>query len=142
MQDVFVSAPLFWCGEIYKWVQLESQTQLLNFPLALLYCASRWRFIRGFYRDEIGKLIYHRTGLDGRWAGLFFRSFCQKEFEEHSLNLRIVQCNIFLSNKERHASWDAQSSSQTLEGNATVFIRCLSSITCIPGRISYTQCGW
>ena len=61
MQDVFVSAPLFWCGEIYKWVQLESQTQLLNFPLALLYCASRWRFIRGFYRDDFDDTISNQN---------------------------------------------------------------------------------
>lgn len=32
--------------------------------------------------------------------GFFARSFCQKEFEEHHLNPRIVQCNIS-SNKKK-----------------------------------------
>ena len=32
--------------------------------------------------------------------GFFARSFCQKEFEEHGLNLRIVQCNISFNKKK------------------------------------------
>jgi len=31
--------------------------------------------------------------------GFFTRSFCQKEFEEHGLNPRIVQCNISFNKK-------------------------------------------
>ena len=32
--------------------------------------------------------------------GFFARSFCQKEFEEHGLNLRTVQCNISFNKKK------------------------------------------
>lgn len=32
--------------------------------------------------------------------GFFARSFCQKEFEEHGLNPRIVQCNISYNKKK------------------------------------------
>jgi dTDP-4-dehydrorhamnose 3,5-epimerase len=32
--------------------------------------------------------------------GFFARSWCQKEFEAHRLNVRIAQCNISLNNKK------------------------------------------
>jgi len=32
--------------------------------------------------------------------GFFARSFCQKEFEEHGLNPRIIQCNISFNKKK------------------------------------------
>ena len=32
--------------------------------------------------------------------GFFARSFCQKEFEEHSLNFRIVQCSLSYNKKK------------------------------------------
>ena len=50
------------------------------------------------------------TPLDGAYIveieatederGSFARSWCQKEFEEHGLNSRIVQCNISLNKKK------------------------------------------
>jgi dTDP-4-dehydrorhamnose 3,5-epimerase len=49
-------------------------------------------------------MIFHETKLSGVFEirlepqfderGLFARSWCQKEFEEHGLNPRLVQCNV------------------------------------------------
>lgn len=48
--------------------------------------------LRGAYVIELEPLE------DGR--GFFARSFCQKEFEKHGLNPRIVQCNISFNKKK------------------------------------------
>ncbi len=49
-------------------------------------------------------MIFQQTKLPGAWViqierlederGFFARSWCQREFEEHGLNPRLVQCNI------------------------------------------------
>ena len=49
-------------------------------------------------------MIFTRLALDGAYLielkkiedhrGFFARTFCQREFEEHGLNPRLVQCNI------------------------------------------------
>src|SRR5258705_4001034 len=53
---------------------------------------------------EGGSLIFERTRLGGVYAidaelqedrrGFFAGTWCQKEFEDHGLNPRLVQCNI------------------------------------------------
>lgn len=55
-------------------------------------------------------MIFKETKLKGAYVieleplederGFFARSFCQKEFEEHGLNPRIVQCNISFNKKK------------------------------------------
>jgi len=55
-------------------------------------------------------MIFTETKLKGAYIielellederGFFARSFCQKEFEEHGLNPRIVQCNISYNKKK------------------------------------------
>jgi dTDP-4-dehydrorhamnose 3,5-epimerase len=55
-------------------------------------------------------MIFKETRLKGAYVieiepmkderGFFARSFCQKEFEEHGLNPRIVQCNISYNKKK------------------------------------------
>ena len=55
-------------------------------------------------------MIFKETKLKGAYIieleplederGFFARSFCQKEFEEHGLNPRIVQCNISYNKKK------------------------------------------
>lgn len=55
-------------------------------------------------------MIFRETKLKGAYIiglepsederGFFARSFCQKEFEEHGLNPRIVQCNISYNKKK------------------------------------------
>lgn len=55
-------------------------------------------------------MIFKETRLKGAYVieleqvpderGFFARSFCQKEFEEHGLNSRIVQCNISYNKKK------------------------------------------
>ena len=55
-------------------------------------------------------MIFRETKLKGAYIieleplederGFFARSFCQKEFEEHGLNLRIVQCNVSFNKKK------------------------------------------
>ena len=42
--------------------------------------------LKGAYLIELDKLQDER--------GFFARSFCQREFEEHGLNPRVVQCNV------------------------------------------------
>lgn len=42
--------------------------------------------LRGAYLIELEKLQDHR--------GFFARAFCQREFEEHGLDPRMVQCNV------------------------------------------------
>jgi dTDP-4-dehydrorhamnose 3,5-epimerase len=54
--------------------------------------------------DGVAQVIFRETKLKGAYIievksldderGFFARSFCQKEFERHGLNARIVQCNI------------------------------------------------
>jgi dTDP-4-dehydrorhamnose 3,5-epimerase len=54
-------------------------------------------------------MIFRETGLAGAFLvelepraddrGFFARSWCQKEFSEHGLNPRLVQCNISFSQK-------------------------------------------
>ena len=54
-------------------------------------------------------MIFKETKLKGAYIieleplederGFFARSFCQKEFEEHGLNFRIVQCNLSYNKK-------------------------------------------
>jgi len=48
--------------------------------------------LKGAYIIELESLADER--------GFFARSFCQKEFEEHSLNPRVVQCNISFNKKK------------------------------------------
>jgi len=48
--------------------------------------------LKGAYIIEI------ETAEDER--GFFARSFCQKEFEEHGLNFRIVQCSLSYNKKK------------------------------------------
>jgi dTDP-4-dehydrorhamnose 3,5-epimerase len=48
--------------------------------------------LKGAYIIEIEPLEDER--------GFFARSFCQKEFEEHSLNFSIVQCNLSYNKKK------------------------------------------
>jgi len=48
--------------------------------------------LRGAYIIELEPLEDER--------GIFARSFCQKEFDEHGLNIRIVQCNISYNKKK------------------------------------------
>jgi len=48
--------------------------------------------LRGAYIIELEPLEDER--------GFFARSFCQKEFEEHSLNFSIVQCNLSYNKKK------------------------------------------
>jgi len=48
--------------------------------------------LKGAYLIELERLEDER--------GFFARSFCQKEFEEHGLNPRIVQCNISFNKKK------------------------------------------
>ena len=55
-------------------------------------------------------MIFKETKLKGAYIieleplederGFFARSFCQKEFEEHGLNPRIVQCNVSFNKKK------------------------------------------
>lgn len=55
-------------------------------------------------------MIFKETKLKGTYVieleplederGFFARSFCQKEFEEHGLNPRVVQCNISYNRKK------------------------------------------
>jgi dTDP-4-dehydrorhamnose 3,5-epimerase len=55
-------------------------------------------------------MIFKETKLKGAFIieperlederGFFARSFCQKEFEEHGLNPRIIQCNISYNKKK------------------------------------------
>ena len=55
-------------------------------------------------------MIFKETKLKGAYIieleplederGFFARSFCQKEFEEHGLNFRIVQCNLSYNRKK------------------------------------------
>jgi len=55
-------------------------------------------------------MIFKETSLKGAYIieieplederGFFARSFCQKEFEEHSLNFSIVQCNLSYNKKK------------------------------------------
>ncbi len=55
-------------------------------------------------------MIFKETKLKGAYIielealederGFFARSFCQKEFKEHGLNPRIVQCNVSFSKRE------------------------------------------
>ena len=55
-------------------------------------------------------MIFKETRLKGAYIieieplederGFFARSFCQKEFKEHGLNPRIVQCNISYNKKK------------------------------------------
>jgi dTDP-4-dehydrorhamnose 3,5-epimerase len=59
---------------------------------------------------EGGSLIFERTRLGGVYTigaelhedrrGFFARTWCQKEFEEHGLNPRLVQCNISFNLKK------------------------------------------
>ena len=59
---------------------------------------------------EGGPLIFERTRLGGVYAidaelhedrrGFFARTWCQKEFEAHGLNPRLVQCNISFNLKK------------------------------------------
>ncbi len=59
--------------------------------------------------DDIG-MIFIETKLKGSYIielepikderGFFARSFCQKEFEEHGLNLHIAQCNVSYNKKK------------------------------------------
>jgi len=48
--------------------------------------------LKGSYIIELEKHIDDR--------GFFARSWCQKEFEEHGLNPRLVQCNISFNSKK------------------------------------------
>lgn len=55
-------------------------------------------------------MIFKETKLKGAYVieleplkderGYFARGFCQKEFEEHGINVRIVQCNISFNEKK------------------------------------------
>jgi dTDP-4-dehydrorhamnose 3,5-epimerase len=55
-------------------------------------------------------VLFKETKLKGTYVieiepaederGLFARSFCQKEFEEHGLNFSIVQCNLSYNKKK------------------------------------------
>jgi dTDP-4-dehydrorhamnose 3,5-epimerase len=55
-------------------------------------------------------MIFHETGLPGVFEihlelkcddrGFFARSWCQKEFESHGLNPKVVQCNVSLNSKK------------------------------------------
>jgi dTDP-4-dehydrorhamnose 3,5-epimerase len=55
-------------------------------------------------------LIFRETGLRGAYIidaephmdhrGFFARTWCQREFEEHGLNPRVVQCNISFNPKK------------------------------------------
>ena len=55
-------------------------------------------------------MIFKETRLNGAYIieieplederGFFARSFCQKEFEEHGLNPRVMQCNISFNKKK------------------------------------------
>src|SRR5262245_33262711 len=55
-------------------------------------------------RSEAAKLIFTETRLKGVFAidlapqaddrGFFARSYCWREFEQHGLNPRVVQCNV------------------------------------------------
>jgi len=55
-------------------------------------------------------MIFKETSLKGAYIieieplederGFFARSFCRKEFEEHSLNFSIVQCNLSYNKKK------------------------------------------
>ncbi len=55
-------------------------------------------------------MVFIKTKLKGSFIielerlederGFFARSFCQKEFEEHGLNPRIVQCNVSFNKKK------------------------------------------
>jgi dTDP-4-dehydrorhamnose 3,5-epimerase len=56
-------------------------------------------------------MIFHETKLPGVFEidlephsderGFFARSWCQREFEEHGLNSRLVQCNISFNRRKR-----------------------------------------
>jgi dTDP-4-dehydrorhamnose 3,5-epimerase len=48
--------------------------------------------LKGAYIIELERLEDER--------GFFARSFCQKEFEEHRLNPRVVQCNVSFNKKK------------------------------------------
>lgn len=48
--------------------------------------------LKGAYIIELEKHVDER--------GFFARSWCQKEFEEHGLNPRLVQCNISFNSKK------------------------------------------
>lgn len=75
--------------------------------------------------------------------GFFARTFCKKEFEDHGLNPRIVQCNISNNNKKG-----------TLRGMhyQTAPYEEAKLVSCIKGAIydviidlrhdSYTYCQW
>ncbi len=55
-------------------------------------------------------MIFTETKLKGAYIieletlederGFFARSFCQREFEKHGLNLRVVQCNVSYNKKK------------------------------------------
>jgi dTDP-4-dehydrorhamnose 3,5-epimerase len=55
-------------------------------------------------------MIFKETELNGAYIielekldderGFFARSFCQREFQEHGLNTRIVQCNVSYNKKK------------------------------------------
>jgi len=55
-------------------------------------------------------MIFRETELEGAYIieleplederGFFARSFCQKEFQEHGLNPRVVQCNVSYNKKK------------------------------------------
>jgi len=55
-------------------------------------------------------MTFHETNLPGVFAihseprsderGFFARSWCQREFEEHGLNSRLVQCNVSFNAKK------------------------------------------
>jgi len=48
--------------------------------------------LKGAYIIELEKLEDER--------GFFARSFCQREFQEHGLNMHIVQCNVSYNKKK------------------------------------------
>jgi dTDP-4-dehydrorhamnose 3,5-epimerase len=55
-------------------------------------------------------MIFRKTGLGGAYLiqierhederGFFARTWCQREFEEHGLNPRLVQCNLSYNKKK------------------------------------------
>jgi dTDP-4-dehydrorhamnose 3,5-epimerase len=71
-------------------------------------CTTKLEVFPGF--DLLVKMIFHQTRLAGVFEiqleprsderGFFARSWCQKEFEAHGLNPRLVQCNVSFNAKK------------------------------------------
>ena len=53
-----------------------------------------------FHQTKLGGVFEVHLDLIGDRRGFFSRSWCQKEFEVHGLDPRLVQCNISLNSRK------------------------------------------